>query len=499
VPNSEYSSQGNRSLAHMTKRMRSSLSFRGSGCVVAWWGLTFCLTPTAALALAATGSRIGPLNEFSRSIRALVVRVSPSVVQVLVTRYGPKEENGRASAVVGRQQALGSGVIVDPSGYIMTNAHVVENAQQIRVRLVSKGGETVPSVISQSYAPLQNARLVGSFKEGDLALLKIDATDLPALPFADYAKLRQGEIVFVFGSPAGLQNSMSMGMVSSIARQLDPDSPFLYIQTDAPVNHGDSGGPLINAAGEVVGLNTFIMSESGGNEGLGFAIPSSLLRWVYEQLRAKGHVDRPFIGAGLQTVTPTLAAALRLPRDSGVLVSDILPGSPAEAAGLKIGDLLLSVDGMELDNVAEMMRITFRYGAGQHLRVEALRGKERLSFDVVPVQAPHEVDRLADLADPAKSLIPRLGILGIAVNRQTEAIVDDLRWSSGVIVAGRVESTDGTDAQLEAGDVIHEINGNAVLDVEGLRSAVRQLKPGDPVALQIEREGKLLYRAFQME
>ena len=478
--------------------MTSRLSFPNVASRFAWWAFTFCLMPTASLAQAVADSQIGPLNEFSRSIQALAARVSPSVVQVLVSRYGLKEESGRASAVVGRQQVLGSGVIVDPSGYIMTNAHVVENAQQIRVRLLSKGGQAVPTVISQSYASWQNVRLVGIFKEGDLALLKIDATDLPALPFADYAKLRQGEVVFVFGSPSGLQNSMSMGVVSSIARRLDPDSPSLYIQTDAPINHGNSGGPLINTSGEIVGLSTFIMSESGGNEGMGFAIPSTMVRWVYEQLRAQGHVDRPVIGAGLQTITPTLAAALRLPTDSGVLVSDVLPGSPAQAAGLRIGDVLLSVDGMEVNNVAVMMQVTFRCGSG-HLKVEALRGKEPLSFAVVPVQEPHEVDRLADLADPAKGLIPQLGILALAVNMQTEAIVDDLRWSSGVIVAARVESSDGVDTELQAGDVIHEINGNVVPNVEALRSAVRQLKSGDPVALLIEREGKLLYVAFQIE
>ena len=168
------------------------------------------------------------VNQFSRSLQTLAARVSPSVVQVLVTRYGTREENDRSGAVLSRQRNLGSGVIVDPDGYIMTNAHVVEGAQQIRVRLTSKGQQTVPSVVAESYAPPQNATLVGIFKEGDLALLKIDAAALPALPFADYGSLRQGEVVFAFGSPAGLQNSMSMGVVSSIARQLDPDSPFLY-------------------------------------------------------------------------------------------------------------------------------------------------------------------------------------------------------------------------------------------------------------------------------
>jgi serine protease Do len=375
----------------------------------------------------------------------------------------------------------------------------VAGAQQIKVRLVSKGTQTIPNVVAQSYAAPQNARLLGVFKEGDLALIKVNATGLPALPFADYSKLRQGEVVFAFGSPEGLQNSMSMGVVSSIARQLDPDSPFLYVQTDAAVNPGDSGGPLVNTAGEIVGLDTFIVSGSGGSEGIGFAIPSIMVHWVFGQLRKYGHIHRPVIGAGLQTITPTLAAALKLPTSSGVLISDVLPGSPAEAAGLRIGDILLSVDGMQLTNVATMMAVTFQHGADQHMTVDVLRGGEHLSFDIVPIQEPHQMDQLADLADPTTSLIPKLGILAVALDPRTVAIVGGLRRSSGVIVAARVENPRGIDTGLQAGDAIYEISGKPISSIQELRSAARQLKPGDPVALFIERAGKLQYVAFEMQ
>lgn len=468
--------------------------------VLGWFALLCCVMRPAALAQAVKDQdRIDELNQFSRSIQTLAARVSPSVVQVLVTRYGPGEESPGASAVVTRQQNLGSGVIVDPDGYIMTNAHVVAGAQQIRVRLVSKETQTVPNVVAQSYAPPQNARLVGVFKEGDLALIKIDATGLPALPFADYMKLRQGGVVFAFGSPEGLQNSMSMGVVSSIARQLDPDSPFLYVQTDAPINRGDSGGPLVNTAGEIVGLDTFIVSGSGGSEGIGFAVPSIMVHWVFGQLRKYGHIHRPVIGAGLQTITPTLAAALKLPIDSGVLICDVLPGSPAEAAGLRIEDILLSVDGMQLTNVAAMMAVTFQHGADQHMKIDVLRGSQHRSFDIVPVQEPHQVDQLADLADPATSLIPKLGILAVALDKRTVALVGGLRRSSGVVVAARMENPSGINTGLQAGDAIYEINGNPISSIDALQSAVRQLKPGDPVALFIERTGKLQYAAFQMQ
>jgi serine protease Do len=399
---------------------------------------------------------------------------------------------------VGKQEVIGSGVIVDSDGYILTNAHVVDGAQTIKVNLVPKGSQTIPKVLAQAYSRPVDATLVGVFDEADLALLKIDAHGLPALPFADYHKMHQGEVVFAFGSPSGLQNSVSMGVVSSIARQLDPDSALFYIQTDTPINPGSSGGPLVNTAGEIVGLNTFIFSQSGGNEGIGFAIPCSLAHWVYEQLRKFGHIHRPILSVGLQTITPTLAAALKLPRDSGVLVSDVLPGGPAESAGLKINDILLSVNARPLDNVAAMLGIAFEYGSGQHLKVRVLRGTEELSFDIVPTEAPHPVDRLVDLADPAKGVIPKLGILGITVDKRTTAIIGDLRRDSGVIVAARVQDPTANSTGLEAGDVIHAINGNPVLGVEALRAAVAEIKPGSPVALLIERDGKLLYEAFEM-
>jgi serine protease Do len=460
--------------------------------------LALCVLVSGARAQTEKNS-IGLVDQFSSSVQALAARVSPSVVRILVTRYGPREDSDRTSAVVGRQQNVGSGVIVDPDGYIMTNAHVVERAQRIRVNLEPRGDQTIPSVVAHSHAPPKDATLVGVFEEADLALLKIAATGLPALRFANYGKLRQGQVVFAFGSPEGLQNSMSMGIVSSVARQPNPDSPMLYIQTDAPINPGNSGGPLVNTAGEIVGLDTFIVTQSGGSEGIGFAIPSVMVRWVFGQLRKYGHVHRPVIGVGLQTITPVLAAALKLPRDSGVVVSDVLPGSPAESAGLKINDVLLSLDDRPLDSVPALMGVSFAHGSGEHLKLQFLRGSEELSLDIAPVEEEHRPDRLADLADPAKSLIPKLGVLGVAIDKQSGALVGDLRRASGVIVAARVEDLGRIDTGLQAGDVIHEINGNFVISVEALRSAVEHLKPGDPVALLIERGGKLQYVAFEME
>src|SRR6202023_2061981 len=195
------------------------------------------------------------------------------------------------------------------------------------------------------------ARVVGVAREIDLALLKVDNVKLSALPLASYRNIHQGEVVLAFGSPEGLRNTVTFGVVSSVARQIDPDSPMVYIQTDAPINPGNSGGPLINVDGDVIGINTFILSQSGGNEGLGFAIPSGLVNVAYQQIRKFGHIHRTQIGVGLQTISPVLAAALNLPRSYGVIVSDVLPDSPAMAAGVRVGDLLLTVDGRIADSV----------------------------------------------------------------------------------------------------------------------------------------------------
>src|SRR5713226_8759813 len=233
----------------------------------------FLLSPTVRGQ--SSGAGTDELRKLNESAAALVKKVSPSVVQILVTGYGPLEEGekGNASSVIGRQRAIGSGFVVDSSGYIMTNAHVVNGAQRVQVVLPPAIELPLRAALS-TRTTVVPARIVGVARDIDLALIKVDAEKLPALPLADYRKLGQGELVFAFGSPEGLRNSVTMGVVSAVARQIDADSPLVYIQTDTAINPGNSGGPLVNVNGEVVGVNTFILSQSGGNEGLGFAIPS---------------------------------------------------------------------------------------------------------------------------------------------------------------------------------------------------------------------------------
>src|SRR3989440_10637653 len=210
------------------------------------------------------------LRKLNESVDALIKKVSPSVVQILVTGYGPLEEGerGNTNTLIGRQRAIGSGFVIDPSGYIVTNAHVVKGAQRVQVVLPSANADGSVDAALSTRTKVVPARIVGASSEIDLAVIKVDAGTLPALPLASYRKLGQGEIVFAFGSPGGLRNTVTMGVVSAVARQTDLDSPMVYIKNDAPFNPGNSGGPLVTVNGEVAGVNTFILSQSGVNEGL---------------------------------------------------------------------------------------------------------------------------------------------------------------------------------------------------------------------------------------
>ncbi|HVN06447.1 MAG TPA: trypsin-like peptidase domain-containing protein, partial [Bryobacteraceae bacterium] len=231
------------------------------------------------------------MQSLSLSLEVLARVVNRSVVKIVTNGYGFSDDSdsGNASLLV-QQRATGSGVIMTPDGYIITNAHVIQGARRIRVQLSipehrSRQG---PSAVDPPGKVL-DAKIVGQDRDTDIAVLKIDAQGLPSLALGDSRELRQGQLVMAFGSPLGLQNSASLGVVSAVARQLKPDSPMIYIQTDASINPGNSGGPLVDMSGRVVGLNTMIYSQSGGNEGIGFAIPSNTVRNVYNQIRKEGH------------------------------------------------------------------------------------------------------------------------------------------------------------------------------------------------------------------
>jgi len=459
-------------------------------------------SPAMASALASqkeTRAGHDALVELNNDLEALAAKVSPAVVQILVTGYGPlrEEDHGTQTALIVRQHAVGSGVIVDPDGYIMTNAHVVEGAQRIRVALplAMDAGRVVP--IGKRH--ILEARLVGVHKESDLALLKIEDTDLPTLTLLTQQRPRVGQLVFAIGSPEGLQNSVTMGVVSAVARQADPDKPMTYIQTDAPINPGNSGGPLVDMNGDVLGINTFILTQGGGSEGLGFAIPARIVDFVYHSLRKYGHVHRVEIGAVAQEITPSLADGLHLAQHWGVVVADVKPDGPAAAAGLQVQDIILTADDRRIDTLPSLSAALYLHRLDRVLKMEILRGDEKKTLYIPAIEHRDEMDQLLDAADPQKSLVPRLGVLAIDLTGDLKSKLGSLRIPSGVLVIGRAADLIIPDTGLQAGDIIHALNTTPIDSMETLRAAVNSLKSGDPVALQVERDGGLMYVSFEME
>ncbi len=479
---------------------------RRLGCfqwIAALLAAAYLVSPGPAAGQAARSARSpDALHQLNDSIEALVQRVSPSVVQILVTGYGSADDGDRKQTtdVIGRRQAVGSGVIVDPEGYIVTNAHVVNGAEKIEVivppRLAATAApEGSPDAQGKSY----QARIVGVTREIDLAVLKIEAHALPALSIGGATgTARQGEMVFAFGSPEGLRNTVTMGVVSSVARQPDPDSPLVYVQTDTPINPGNSGGPLVDADGELVGINTFILSTSGGNQGLGFAIPAGVVAYAYPQLLKYGHIHQPAIGALVQTITPDMAAGLHLARDFGIIVSDVSPGGPADQAGLRMQDIILSVDGAPTGSLPMFAHDLYMHKSGEQVKIDVLRGSNRMHLEIPLMDKPHKEDSLADIADPAKNLVRPLSILGIELTLDLAHSLPDLRIPTGVIVAARTLGSGTVEIPLQTGDVIHGVNGTTITTLDGLREVLAKQKQGDAVVLQIERYGQLIYVSFSL-
>jgi serine protease Do len=438
------------------------------------------------------------LMQLNNALEGLAAKVSPAVVQILVTGYGPiHQENRTQTALIVRQHAVGSGVIIDSAGYIMTNAHVVEGAQRIRVALPLPidSGRAVPV----GKRRIVEARLIGVHKDTDLALLKIDEKDLPTLPLLSQPRPRVGQLVFAIGSPEGLQNSVTMGVVSAVARQPDPEKALTYIQTDAPINPGNSGGPLVDMNGSVVGINTFILSTGGGSEGLGFAIPARIVDFVYHSLRQYGHVHRVEIGAVAQEVTPTLAEGLHLAQHWGVIIADVKPDGPAATAGLQVQDIVLTADDRPIETLPGLSSALYLHRLDQVLKLEILRGGQKKILYVPAIEQRDPMDQLFDAADPEKSLVAKLGILAIDITGDLRNQIGTLRIASGVVVLGRAADLITPETGLQTGDVIHALNTTAITSLDTLRAAVQSLKTGDPVVLQVERSDGLSYLSFEME
>jgi serine protease Do len=454
------------------------------------------LTPVAAQTARPPAGQ-NELGSFSRAIRDLTQRVSPTVVQVNVNGYGPVEADGRDVALIAPQRSTGSGVVVDPQGYIVTNAHVVRGAVSIRVVVgAAEGGR---SGAAADTASALDATVVGIDSETDLAVIKVDRAGMLALPFGDSDSLRQGDIVLAIGSPLGLRNSVSMGVVSAPARQMRENDPVAYIQTDASINRGNSGGALINADGQLMGINTFILSQSGGSEGIGFAIPSNFVEDVYQQLRKRGHVHRGIIGATVQDITPTLASGLNLARQSGVIVADVAAGGPAGTAGLQQGDIVLSLDDRALSDARQFELAFFRRQRGDVVSMRLLRGARMVTLQVAVTEAQDDDDFLQGLVSPEKNLIARLGIMCVEIEPSMTRMMPDLRRPDGLVVAAKSEVGQSRYLDLRQGDVIHEVNATPIASLETFRRLITEFKTGAAVVLLIERDGVLRYVSFEIE
>jgi len=438
------------------------------------------------------------LGRLSNSFEQIAGRVSPSVVQIFTTVYATPR-NG-AAALITRQRGTGSGVILDADGYIVTNAHVVRGAKTVRVRLaLSDETRHKEASILKSPGRMVIGKVVGVDLETDLAVVHIPTSGLPALPLADSDDVAQGQLVLAVGNPFGLNNSVTIGVISAVARQIEPGAPVVYIQTDATINPGNSGGPLVDADGHVVGINTMIFTQSGGSEGVGFAIPSNIVRTVYEQIRATGKVRRGNIGVFAQTIDPMLAQGLGLDRTRGAVLGDVYPGGPAAQAGLRIGDVMASVDGKPIENARQLNVTLYRKTIGRAVTVKYVRNGKMGTVRVPVAERVASPDRFADLVNPTDNLVAKLGILVLNITREIAQVLPGLRSSDGVVVAAQSLDGPGFGDRFQPGDIILSVNRQRIYRIRDFKRQVEELQTGNTVVIQIQRGPRLQFIAFVME
>ncbi|MFT5233102.1 MAG: serine protease Do [Candidatus Krumholzibacteriia bacterium] len=442
------------------------------------------------------------INKFSEEVRDLTGRVNPAVVQIYTSSFGALAGSvPQGAALFGQQMATGSGVILDPNGYIITNNHVVRGAKRVRVRLSAEavGAASGNSILSQG-GKMVGAQVIGFDLETDLAVLKIDMADLPHLALGDSDQLFQGQLVFAFGSPLGLTNSVSFGIVSTVARQLERDNPMIYVQTDVAINPGNSGGPLVNFKGEVVGINTLIMTQGGGSEGLSFSAPSNIVKNVFNQIRATGRVKRGVIGVHPQTVNPWISKALGLSVDWGVIIGDVYPEGPADKARLQIGDVVLSIDGKQMENARQFEVNLYGKAIGSKIDLEVARGSSTSTISVEVVERIEPDYRFYDMISTERNMVHKIGILALDLDKKTSVMLPSQpRSAEGVIVAALAADVNLLGEKFMPGDIIYKMNGVSVKGLRSLKKMVKETTFGDPVVFHLERNGRLRYLVMEME
>ncbi len=378
-----------------------------------------------------------------------------------------------------KAKSLGSGFVIDTAGYILTNNHVVENADEIVVRL-SSGKEF-------------KAKVVGRDQKTDIALIEIHgATGLTAVTLGDSDGLRVGQWVVAIGNPFGLENTVTAGIVSAIGRHINQGPYDNFIQTDAAINPGNSGGPLLNTKGEVVGINTAIYSRGGGNIGIGFAIPIALAKEIVPQLKEKGHVTRGWLGVMIQKVTPDIAESLGLTESKGALVADVVKDGPAEEAGLKQGDVIVEYDGKPVNESAELPLLVARTAVGHTVKLKVIRDKKEETFNVKIAELKEEEAQQGGSGTSED--------LGLTVQTLTPELAENLgldRTLKGVVVTQVDPGASAADAGLRRGDVILEVNRAPVKDVAAYRKAVKSSGKGKSLLFLVRRGDNTIFLAVK--
>jgi serine protease Do len=388
-------------------------------------------------------------------------------------------------------QSAGSGVIFDSNGFIVTNNHVVEGATQITVTLSDR----------REFS----AKVVGTDPKTDLAVVKIEAKDLPSLKWAEYEKLQVGDLVLAVGSPFGLSSTVTLGIISALGRGNVGIADYEdFIQTDAAINPGNSGGALVNVSGELIGINTAIFSRTGGSEGIGFAIPSSIALDIVDSLQKTGKVVRGWMGVAIQEITPALAKSFKLPEQrKGVLISDVNENGPSHAAGVKRGDVVISFNGKEVQNVSQLRNLVARTIVGKDAQVKVLRDGKEQTIAVKVAERP--TDEMLAKKEPASAKepvetakLPDNVLASIRVQGLDAATMSQLNIPAkmtGVVVTSVEGGGPAEAAGLQRGDVIQEVNHEVVKTLEDYQTASNKLKKDELAVLLLNRQGNNLFVA----
>jgi serine protease Do len=413
--------------------------------------------------------------EIAKTVKPAVVNVSVRGVERKSDKSeGPAEEFmqrfGRSPKRMVR--GLGSGFVINADGYVLTNNHVVDGASEIRVKF--SDGRELPG------------KVVGRDEKTDLALVKVEATGIPV---GDSSKLEVGEPVMAIGNPFGLEQTVTTGIVSATGRSIGAGPYDDFIQTDASINPGNSGGPLVNARGEVIGVNTAIASESGGSVGIGFAIPTNLVKPVVTQLAQSGHVVRGWLGVSIQPVTKDLATSFGLPGTTGALVGSVSNDSPASRAGFKAGDVVTRYDGKAVERWSDLPRAVAETPLNRDVPIDIVRDGKTMTLTA-------KISRLEEQDKRAEATTERAATkLGLAGRSLTPSLAHQLGVSEtkGVLVEQIEEGGRAQNAGITTGDVIVEVDRQPVAGVEALEQALKRHPANAPVLLLVHRDGHTLY------